>query len=157
MALTVENGTLVANANSYVSVGDYIAWADARGLTYPSYPQIEQKILRAMDYIESRHFVGQKHEETQALQWPRDYVFIDGYSVESNEIPKELKIAVYEAVKIEIDGDSKLTASERETVSEKIGDISVTYKSGSGMKRNTPALTNALRKLIRPIGEVNRL
>lgn len=156
MALIVENGTLVANANSYVSVANFIEWADARGVTYPALPELQQKILRAMDYIESLDFVGQKHEETQALQWPRDYVYIDGYSIESDEIPPEVKKAVYEATKVEIDGDSRLTASERETTSEKIGDIAVTYSSSAGMKRTIPAVTKALRKLVRNPTEVGR-
>lgn len=156
MALIVEDGSLVSNANSYVSASDFIDWADARGFTYNSYPQIEQNILRAMDFIESLDFIGEKHEETQSLQWPRDYVFIDGYSVESDEIPKEVKIAVYEAVKLEIDGDSKMTPTERETLSEQIGDISVTYASSAGMKRQTPALTKALRKITHPEGYVSR-
>ena len=157
MALIVEDGTAVAGANSYVSADDFLAWADARGFTYPSYPEIEQKILRAMDYIESLSFVGQKNEETQPLQWPRAYVLIDGYSVDSNEIPNELKVAVYEAIKLDIDGDSKLTVSDRETVKEKIGDIEVTYKSSAGMKRTTPAMSKALRKLVRNINEVSRV
>jgi len=156
MALIVENGTLVANANSYVSIAEFTAWADARGVTYPSLPELQQKILRAMDYIESLDFVGQKHEETQALQWPRDYVYIDGYSIESDEIPPEVKRAVYEATKVEIDGDSRLTASERETTSEKIGDIAVTYSSSAGMKRTIPAVTKALRKLVRNPTAVSR-
>lgn len=156
MALTVENGTLVANANSYVSAANYTAWADARGFTYPGLPELEQKILRAMDYIESLDFVGQKHEETQALQWPRDYVFIDGYSVESDEIPKEVKAAVYEAIKADIDGDSRLLPSDRETLSESIGNISVTYKQSAGMKRSIPGVTKALRKLVRNPTEVGR-
>lgn len=157
MALIVEDGSEVTGANSYVSVDNFIAWADARGVTYPALPELQQKILRAMDYIESLSFVGQKNTDTQALQWPRAYVTIDGYSVESDEIPPELKLAVYEATKIEIDGDSKLTASERETTKEKIGDIEVTYASSAGMKRQTPALTNALRKLIRAVNEISRV
>jgi hypothetical protein len=156
MTLIVENGTGVANANSYVSVADFVSWADGRGIVYPAIPELEQKILRSMDFIESLHFVGQKHEETQSLQWPRDYVLIDGYSVESNEIPKEVKVAVYESVKLEIENDSKMTPSERETVSETIGDISVTYANSSGMKRETPALTKALRKITHSSGSVSR-
>jgi len=156
MALTVEDGTLVSNANSYISVANFVAWADARGITYPALPELEQKILRAMDYIECLNFVGQKHEETQSLQWPRDYVYIDGYSVDSDEIPKEVKAAVYEATKAEIDGDSRLSASERETASEKIGDISVTYRSNAGMKRSIPAVSKALRKLVTNPSEVGR-
>jgi hypothetical protein len=157
MALTVENGSLVANANSYVSAADFASWADARGISYPALPELEQKILRAMDYIESLDFLGQKHEETQALQWPRDYVYIDGYSVESDEIPKEVKVAVYEATKADIDGDSRLAVSDRETISETIGNISVTYKSSSGMKRSIPAVSKALRKLVRNPSEVGRV
>ena len=156
MAITVENGTLVANANSYVSVANFTAWADARGVTYPALPELEQKILRAMDYIESLDFVGQKHEETQALQWPRDYVYIDGYSIDSDVIPEQVRKAVYEAVKAEIDGDSRLTASERETLVETIGNISVTYKNSAGMKRTIPGVTKALRKLVRNPTEVGR-
>jgi len=156
MALIVEDGSLVSNANSYISVADYIAWADARGFAYDALPALEHKILRAMDFVESLDFIGEKSIETQALQWPRDYVFIDGYSIESDQIPKEVKIAVYEATKIEIDGDSKMTATERETLSEQIGDISVTYASSAGMKRQTPALTKALRKLTHPEGYVSR-
>lgn len=157
MALIVEDGSEVSGANSYVSVDNFIAWADARGVTYPALPELQQKILRAMDYIESLSFVGQKNTDTQALQWPRAYVTIDGYSVESDEIPPELKVAVYEATKIEIDGDSKLTASERETIKEKIGDIEVTYASSAGMKRQTPALTRALKKLVRAVNEISRV
>jgi len=157
MALIVEDGSEVSGANSYVSIDNFIAWADARGVTYPALPELQQKILRAMDYIESLSFVGQKNTDTQALQWPRAYVTIDGYSVESDEIPPELKVAVYEATKIEIDGDSKLTASERETIKEKIGDIEVTYASSAGMKRQTPALTRALKKLVRAVNEISRV
>ena len=154
--LVVETGTSSASANSYVSVAEYKAWADGRGFTYGTDAVIEQQILRAMDYIESLSFVGVKHTDDQALQWPRDRVIIDGYSVETTEIPKQLKSAVYEAVKIEIDGDSKLAAVDRETTSEKIGDIAITYKNNTGMMRQTPALTFALRKLIYPTGVVSR-
>ena len=154
--LIVETGQSLSDANSYVSLADYKAWADARGLTYGTDTALEQQILRAMDYIESLYFVGVKHTELQSLQWPRDRVIVDGYSVETTEIPKELKRAVYEAVKIEIDGDSKLSAVDRETMSETVGDISITYKSNSGMTRQTPALSFALRKLVAPLNMVSR-
>ena len=154
--LIVETGQSSQTANSYVSVADFIAWADSRGLTYGDHATIEQQIFRAMDYIESLQFVGVKHTDLQSLQWPRDRVIIDGYSVETNEIPKQLKQAVYEAVKIEIDGDSKMDAVDRETVSETVGDISITYKNNTGMTRQTPALTFALKKLVIPTGVVSR-
>lgn len=156
MALVVETGAIVTGANTYVSLADFKAWADARGITYGTDEVVTQQIYRAMDYIESLDFKGLKHTETQPLQWPRDMVYIDGYSVDSDEIPNQLKLAVYEAIKVEIDGDSRLSPDEREVISEKIDSISVTYKSSTGMKRATPALTKALQKLTEPMSLVSR-
>ena len=157
MALVVETGGIVSGANTYVSLADFKAWADARGIAYGTDETVTQQIFRAMDYVESLNFKGLKHTEEQPLQWPRDMVYIDSYSVNSDEIPPQLKLAVYEAIKIEIDGDSKLSASDRETISETVGDISITYKSSSSMKRETPALTNALRKLVGDVYKVSRV
>jgi len=63
---------------------------------------------------------------------------------------------LYEAIKADIDGNSKMLTTERETVSEKIGDISVTYASNSSMQKQTPSLTKALRKLLHPMSSVSR-
>ena len=149
MALIIENGSLVTGANSYITVDGWKSWMDDRNISHTnSDSKIEGAIMRAMDYFESLHFVGEKHEDTQALQWPRDYVYIDGYSIESDEIPKEVKAAMYEATKMELDGDSPIKEQGRATVSEKIGDIQVTYKGNAGMRKTTPAFTHAVRKLI---------
>ena len=149
MALTIEDGSLVSGANSYITAAEWDTWATDRGISHThSNSRIEEGILRAMDYFESLHFVGQKHEDTQALQWPRDYVYIDGYSIESDEIPKEVKAAMYEATKMELDGNSPIKEQGRATVSEKIGDIQVTYKGNAGMRKTTPAFTHAVRKII---------
>lgn len=148
MALIVEDGTRVPGANSYVSLADFKAWADARGITYGSDATVEQQILRAMDYIEGLNFVGFKETETQSLQWPRVNVVIDGFGLDASTIPAELKVSVYEATKVEIDGDSKIAPVDRQVISETVDSISITYKDNSGTQRNTPALTSALRKLV---------
>lgn len=156
MAIVVEDGTLVSGANSYSSVADFKTWADARGITYGTDEVIGQQMLRSMDYLETLDYQGLKADENQALQWPRDQVYIDGYAIEANEIPKELKAALYECIKTEIDSDSRLTPVEREVLSEKVDSIQVTYKSSTGMKRQVPALTYALKKLIKPVTAVSR-
>lgn len=147
--LTVEDGSIVTGANTYITADGWDTWATERGISHShNDAKIEHAILRAMDYFESLSFVGQKHEDNQPLQWPRDYVYIDGYSVESDEIPKEVKAAMYEATKMELDGDSPIKEQGRATVSEKIGDIQVTYKGNAGMRKTTPAFSHAVRKLI---------
>lgn len=156
MAIIVEDGTVVATANSYVTLDEFQAWADARGVDYGTDYTLSQQLFRAHDYFESLAFKGVKHTEDQPLQFPRDDLYIDGYSVESDEIPKEVKTAIYELIKLEIDGDSKLTPSEREVTSEQIDSIKITYKNNAGMKRSTPALTQALKKLVKPVTMVSR-
>lgn len=157
MALVVETGALVSGANSYVTVDNFIAWAEARGISFTLDDNlVEQRILRAMDYFESLHFLGLKADENQALQWPRDQVYIDGYAVESDEIPVQVKNALYELVKIEFDGDSALSPQERQAISEKIGDIQVTYADHAGMRRRTPAFQHAIRKLVHSPNLVSR-
>ena len=156
MAIVVEDGTLVSGANSYITLDEFQAWADARGIDYGTDYTLSQQLFRATDYFESLRFKGLKSDELQAMQWPRDQVLIDGYAVESIEIPKEVKIAIYELIKIEIDGDSRLAPSDREVLSEQIDSIKITYKDNAGMKRSTPALDRALRKLVMPSSEVSR-
>lgn len=156
MALVVEDGTLVSGADSYVTLAEFKAWADKRGVTYGTDEAVTQQIYRAMDYIESLNFIGEKSDENQALQWPRDQVVIDGYYIDSDEMPNELKVAVYESIKAELDGDSRMTASDRRTISEKVGELQVTYANNADVKRSIPAVTKALRKLIRPMAMVSR-
>jgi hypothetical protein len=156
MALVVEDGTLVSGADSYVTLAEFKAWADKRGVTYGTDSVVTQQIYRAMDYIESLNFIGEKSDENQALQWPRDQVVIDGYYIDSDEMPNELKVAVYESIKAELDGDSRMTASDRRTISEKVGELQVTYANNADVKRSIPAVTKALRMLIRPMAMVSR-
>lgn len=147
--LVIEDGSLVTGANSYITADGWDTWATERGISHShSDEKIEHAILRAMDYFESLHFIGLKHTETQALQWPRDRVFIDHYDVDSDEIPKEVKNAMYELTKIELDGDSPLLAQDRQTESEQIGNIKVVYKNSAMMRKRTPAFNHAVRKLI---------
>jgi len=148
MALVVEDGSNVSGANTYVTLAEFKAWADERGITYDNDAKVTQHIYRAMDFIERQNFQGRKANETQPLQFPRTDVIIDGYYVDANEIPKELKIALYEQINIEHLGYSNLATVDRRTISESIGDISVTYANNSSSKTDTPALTYALKKLI---------
>lgn len=156
MAIVVEDGTLVSGANSYITLAEFKAWADDRGITYGTDSKISEQLYRAHDYFESLRFKGLKSDENQTMQWPRDQVLVDGYAVDSNEIPKEVKTSLFELIKIEIDGDSKLAPSEREVLSEQVDSIKITYKDNAGMKRSTPALERALRKLVLPSSEVTR-
>lgn len=92
MAFVVEDGTGLADANSYASAAEAdayfldrgnAAWTGANAVK-------ESALIQATDYIETRFwgkFVGSQLTETQALSWPRT-----GF----DEIPAGIKRACME-------------------------------------------------------------
>lgn len=96
MALIIEDGSIVANANSYVNLATARAYATARGADLPTDDTAAEILLiKAMDYLESKRaeYQGRKTSTTQSLQWPRYGVRIDGISFSSSAIPSELTSA----------------------------------------------------------------
>lgn len=98
MTLILEDGTGVADAQSYIDVAFADAYFAARGVAAWTGADAvkEQAIIRAMDYVETRwRWLGaQQFPETQALAWPRLYLYDDGTAVEG--IPVKLQRAVAE-------------------------------------------------------------
>lgn len=97
--LVVETGLIVTGANTYGDVDDAKNYWDDMAYDYSSYSDIdiEAAIFRAMRYIETRKFIGYRYTKDQPLSWPRSYVYDkDGYSVDTNDIPTDLKSALYE-------------------------------------------------------------
>lgn len=144
--IVVEDGTIVANANSYVSEANLTTYATDRGLTLVADESI--LLIKAMDYIESIGYKGVKVLSTQALQWPRYSVYLDGYYFPSNEIPKELKQAQM-AVAVSIDqGDDPLATIGQGVKREKVDVLEVEYMPGSSSAPIIKSITSSLWKLL---------
>lgn len=148
MAIIVEDGTIVANANSYVSEADLTAYATQRGITLTAGK--EQLLIKAMDYLETLNYIGTKKTEGQSLQWPRDEVYIDGYYIESTTIPQELKNAQM-MLAIEIDsGNNPLSTIDRATKKEKVDVLEVEYMDNAASTAIIRSVSSMLRKLLKP-------
>ena len=94
--ITVEDGTGVANANSYVDTSYLYTYTNDRGLVLPQNQETQERMLiKAADYLEALRskFKGTKAVDTQEMQWPRKDVSIDGIDFAKNDIPEELKRA----------------------------------------------------------------
>lgn len=157
MALTIENGTGVAGANSYISVTDARTYAAARGLTLPATEgAVEVLLTKALDYIEALRgeFQGIKTASTQALQWPREGAYLDGYELDVDEIPDVLPDA---QAQLACDAYGAGTAVDlmpagtgREVIMERVeGAVQVQY-APSGTTAPQPYLTKA-RALLEPL------
>jgi hypothetical protein len=144
--IIVETGAGLTNSNSYVSESDLATYASDRGVTITGTAAV--LIIQAMDYLESRQFLGTKSDIDQALQWPRFGVEVDAYYVDSDEIPTLLKQAEME-ICIAIDGGvDPLANLSRETKREKVGDLEVEYAVGARPDTYLTAAEAKLRKLL---------
>lgn len=130
MALTVEDGSGVTGANSYVSLSDARTFATGRGATLPADDTtLEALLVKSMDYLESKRdlYRGTKTYPDK-LQWPRTDVQIDGLDVSTTTIPNELKNAQSQlAIELQTVDPQQSRAEGPVTKREKVGDIDVEY------------------------------
>lgn len=109
MALVVEDGTGLANANSYLSVADFKTYHTDRANSWGTAtdPAISGALIRATDYIDRLYgstFVGEREfPDDQALFWPRiNGSYPDGRDIPT--IPPELESATAEYAMRALDG-----------------------------------------------------
>lgn len=149
MPLVIEDGTGdEPTANSYATVAELKAYADARDISLAGYydTQLEVFMIRAMDFIESRkNFQGERSGTTQPLMWPRRGVYIDNIAVDPGEIPREL---VYGQIALAIEAmtndlmPNQLPSDSNNVIKEKIGDIEIAY-SDKRTPNKVPAFAKA--------------
>jgi hypothetical protein len=153
MALIVENGTGVSNANSYVTLADARSFLASRGLSIPvSDTDAEALLLRAMDSLDAvcDGFKGVKASSTQELQWPRKGVYIFGYEFPEDEIPQELvKAQCFLSYDLQTIDVAPATDGRRVT-RERVAEIEVQYASASASSNPIP-VSNKTRQTLAPL------
>lgn len=129
--LVIEDGSLVANANSYVALTDARSYATDRGLTLVTDDTtLTTYLIQATDYLEAQRgrYKGGKVDPGQSLQWPRQDVEIDGNDWSTTAIPNELKQAQIRLA-VELSAGNSLMPSRTGNfvVSEKVGSLETVY------------------------------
>lgn len=151
MALIVEDGTGLANAESYVSVAYFRTYCTARGHDISDYDdtEIEQALRRGTEWFEalySARLPGARVSLTQALTLPQTGLYdARGYAVASNAVPVQVQKAVCEATLRELATPGGLSPDLVTGQIEKrvrVDTIEVEYASGStGAEGQRPTLT----------------
>lgn len=163
MAIVLEDGTGLANSNSYGSFAGYVAyWLEVGVVVAEAQAVIEAGLVKATRYLGLRfRWKGSRLlPETQALDWPRCGVYtLDGVYIEG--LPVELVRATYEyarrSLSSELVPDPTVDASGVTVVGkrEKVGPIE-TEVSFSGSSSSTfrpwPAADRLVRHLVYPEG-----
>lgn len=94
MALVIEDGTLVAGANSFVPRSEIISYAALRGVTLVDDATTDILAIKAMDYLWSLCYKGDKVSATQTTPFPRSGL-VAGDTADDfvHEIPYGIQIA----------------------------------------------------------------
>lgn len=169
MALTVEDGTGLADAESYASVADADSYHALRGNTLwatMSETEKEAALRRATDYLVQAYrlrFKGTRVNGVQTLDWPRNFVeredftyaTLNGYSYiggayyyPSDDVPVEMVqaccLAAFKAASGDLAPDIEPLA-----IREKVGPIEVERAPGSSRVIRYQALDNILAPLLK--------
>jgi len=150
MALIIEDGSIVAGADSYVSRAEYIAYALTQGVTIPDTDATDVTLRQCAAFIDEHEptLKGDRKTRDQAMAFPRYGVYIDGFWWTDSEIPRQarycqmqLALDVYAGVDI-----YNLPASASVPVkSERVeGAVSVEYAVSNQMKTSRNSSSRAL-------------
>lgn len=133
MAIIVEDGTGIANANSYAGATEADTYFSDRAVSAWTGTQKEAALIRATAYLDAVYglrAVGQPYPGN-ALAWPRLHAW-DRYGVPLVGLPLALKQACFEAALLALSQDL-LPPSERAAVvmRERVGNVEREYSGGS--------------------------
>ena len=147
--IIVEDGSIVANANSYVTTAEFTQYCADRNITISgTYGDESELLILSMDYFEQQPFRGIKFIETQPLQFPRSDLFIDGYLTNSSQIPELVKDAQITIAISIMAGNDPLSTVDRAVKREKVDVIEVEYMDNASISTVIRRIGNAMRKLV---------
>jgi len=164
MSFVVEDGSGLANANSYASVaeadtyhsnhGNPSAWTNA---TTAEKEASLRLATQALDVDNASRWRGRRAFESQGLDWPRvGVVDEDEFIVSTTVVPREVKDATAYLALASINGDTLIpdeTEAPVESELVKVGSITIdTEFAGSNPSRKRYPLA---RKLLRPFVDVS--
>jgi hypothetical protein len=156
--IIVEDGTIVAGANSYVTAQEVQDYADLRGIDYPCETELNQNIIKATDYLQSRCYRGEQVDPgVQPLLWPRQYVYIYNQEITSDSIPQQLKNAQIELALAQGQTDVMNNGVDRgDNVKRKKTDVLEVeyYEGGNSYLFQSQRVNSYLRLLEKPLGVV---
>lgn len=164
MAFTLEDGSIVAAANAYVSVDEFKDYHSDRANAYTATdPQIQAAIIKATSYIDGEYrsrWKGQRVSVLQSLQWPRYYVLVDPTDASylaSDAIPQALKDATCEAALRAITADLAPDLERGGKVKrEKVDVIETEYTDGAPVTTSYQVIDQLLGGLLKNSNELVR-
>lgn len=153
---------ITVGTNSYVTEAELTTYATDRGINISGDTKV--LLIKAMDYIETRDFIGEKTDTSQALEFPRNlcdayghyrpnsytpYVNYDTYCEYDNQtIPQGIKNAQMIAALLIDSGNDLQPTLGRAVKREKIDVLEVEYMNSASSETQYRSLQDALKPFI---------
>lgn len=165
MTITVEDGTVVANANSFSTTAELDVFGSTRGYSFDTATDLEVLLIKSMDYLFSKEssMKGSRVSDEQTLPYPREDVYLYGYELEADEltdgtlqypIPQELKNAQMQIALYLYDNVTLSPITNTNLKRKKIGPIEKEYFQG-GSQPYLSQLDTWLAPLLKNIGAMS--
>lgn len=154
MALIVEDGTGLANAESYISVAAADTRQSNNGMTnWATLQQSEKEaaLRRATTYMEQafrERWRGMRVHLGQALSWPRWNVIVDNFPVSASSVPPEVANACADLALKAAAGDLNTDLSPR-VIRKKVGPIETEYDRFSPQRVRYPSIEMTLTPFLK--------
>lgn len=159
MALIVEDGSIVANANSYITRAQLIAYAGDRGVLIEDAAASDVFAIKAMDALETHRseFRGREVEPgVQPLAWPRTGVCVGFVAypddvIPSNIVKAQLALALLSAQGVDLLPTTGAGASGEGFITrEKIGPMETEYSEAAFLAQGTTPTIPQVTALLLP-------
>ena len=147
--------TLTVGTDSYCTLAELRSYALARGVTLSTTDAtVEAQAIKAMDYIEARRdrFQGYKTDDDQALQFPREYLYIDGVLIDNDVVPTVVKNAQCQLVVDQYNGvdiTPNHTSASLPVIQKTVGPLTTKYSDRYGA--NTTPYLQKVNDLLKPV------
>lgn len=158
-SLVIEDGTIVAGADSYISAANAVVYgAKHTGAGQAAFAALaeasQESALRiSTQWLDARYqWPGTIVDDDQALSWPRaGAIDSEGRDIASDAIPQAIKDALCEAAFAHALEDlNEIRSRGGLTTSETVGPISVTYSSAAPPGRSFPFIDSLLKRIAGP-------
>lgn len=164
MALIVEDGSIVAGADSYCTEAYADTFHEDRGNTaWASVADKEAMLRRATDYMRQAYramWKGFRYSSSQALDWPRANVQVEDGPYQNfvavNIVPKEVKDACAMLALMASSADLAPNL-EQQVTSESVGPLSVSYNAASPQYTRYRSIDMLLRPYLTGSGVMSKL
>jgi len=156
VTIVVEDGTGVADANSYVTLDEARTYAEQRGVTLSADDnELGALLVKATDYLEAREcdYQGERADcvTPQTLAWPRSGVVLCCEDFAEDAIPAQLKAAQNTLIMAQHAGIVLLpnTSPADYVIEEQVGPIRTKYSDPAnvGIATQMPGVEALLQPL----------